>query len=261
MITIAVANQKGGTAKTTTAVTLAHRLALDGLRVLLVDTDVQGHVALSLGLEKAAGIRQLVDSAQWGNSPLLILEARPNLEIIPSDMSTEPAKRTLVGIHYRECILANALARIAYQYDVTVIDCAPSLDVLHEAALFATDWLVVPSKLDFLAVDGVNEVVTHILAFKRQSLKAPNLFGILPTFFERRTRETVIQLQALVDAFGPLVLPPVPLDTKLRECTARGQTIWEYAPRSRSATGIAVGGGNYVGGYGDFVRRMKNRLL
>lgn len=261
MITIAVANQKGGTAKTTTAVTLAHRLALDGLRVLLVDTDVQGHVAVSLGLEKAAGIRQLVDSAQWGNSPLLIVEARPNLDVIPSDRSTEPAKRAMVGIHYRECVLANALARIAHEYDVTVIDCAPSLDVLYEAALFASDWVVVPSKLDFLAVDGVSEVLTHLLAFKRQSMRAPNFFGILPTFFERRTRETVSQLQAMVDAFGSLVLPPVPVDTKLRESTARGQTIWEHAPRSRSAVGIAVGGGNYVGGYGDFVRRMKDRLL
>jgi chromosome partitioning protein len=202
-----------------------------------------------------------VDSAQWGNSPLLILKARPNLDIIPSDLSTEPAKRTLVGIHYRECILANALERKALEYDVIVIDCAPSLDVLHEAALFATDWLVVPSKLDFLAVDGVNEMLTHLLAFKRQSMKAPNLFGILPTFFERRTKETVVQLQALVDAFGPLVLPPVPVDTKLRECTSCGRTIWEYAPKSRSATGIDVGGGNYVGGYGDFVRRLKERLV
>lgn len=108
MVTIAIANQKGGTGKTTTAVTLAHRLAMDGYRVLVVDTDVQGHVAAALGMDKAPGIYRLV---QWyqGLGDLLVVQARENLDIIPGDKTTEPAKRILASMDFRERVLADAL--------------------------------------------------------------------------------------------------------------------------------------------------------
>lgn len=256
MITIAISNQKGGTAKTTTAVTLGHRLALDGLRVLLVDTDVQGHVAKALGLDKGPGIRHLVDRAQFGNVPLLIVPARLGLSIIPSDKSTEPAKRTLVSMDFRERVLANTLAFLSSDYDVVIIDCAPSVDVLHVSALVAADYLVVPSRLDYLAVDGVNEVLTSVLEIKQRAANAPELLGILPTFFDRQTNETITQLQTLVKTFGSLVLPPIPVDVKLREAPAYGQTIWEYGPTARSVIGIANGNEQHYGGYLQFVNRV-----
>lgn len=260
MITLAIANQKGGTAKTTTAVTLGHRLALDGLRVLLVDTDVQGHVAKALGMDKGPGIRRLVDRAQFGDGRLLVVEARPNLDVIPSDKTTEPAKRALVAMDFRERVLADALAGLAGDYDVAIIDCAPSVDVLHVAALVASDYLVVPSKLDYLAVDGINEVLTSVIEIERRAPKAPELLGILPTFLDRTTNETMVQLRALVKTFGGLVLPPIPVDVKLREAPAYGQTIWEYAPRSRSVVGIRNGSGQYLGGYNQFVDRVRKVL-
>ncbi len=261
MPTIAVANQKGGTAKTTTAVTLGHRLAQDGLRVLLVDTDVQGHVAKALGLDKGPGIRRLVDRAQFGDGVLLIVQARPGLDVIPSDKTTEPAKRALAAMDFREQVLADALNSLAGDYDMMVIDCAPSVDVLHVSALVAADWLVVPSKLDYLAVDGINEVLTSVVELKRRAGKGPELLGILPTFFDRQTNETVTQLQALVKTFGRLVLPPIPVDTKLREAPAYGKTIWEYAPKTRSVVGIANGNGKRYGGYAQFVGRVREAVL
>ncbi len=261
MIVFAISNQKGGTAKTTTAVTLGHRLALDGVRVLLVDTDVQGHVAKALGLDKAPGIRRLVDRAQFGDVDLLIVKARHNLDVIPSDKTTEPAKRTLVSMDFRERVLADALSSLADRYDVAIIDCAPSVDVLHVSALVAADWLVVPSKLDFLAVDGVNEVMMSVVEIKRRSSNAPGLLGILPTFFDRQTNETMTQLHSLVKAFGGLVLPPIPTDTKLREAPAYGQTIWEYAPRSRSVMGVKGSNGQqHFGGYSQFIDRVREVL-
>lgn len=260
MITFAIANQKGGTAKTTTAVTLGHRLALDGLRVLLIDTDVQGHVAKALGLDKAPGIRSLVDRAQFGDAPLLIVEARPGMDVIPSDKTTEAAKRVLAAMNFRERVLADALDSLAGRYDVAVIDCAPSVDVLHVAALVAADWLVVPSKLDYLAVDGVNEVLTSVVEIGQRSPNAPQLLGILPTFFDRQTNETVTQLRTLVKTFGRLVLPPIPVDTKLREAPAYGQSIWEYAPRTRSVVGVANGTGQRHGGYLQFIDRVREVL-
>jgi chromosome partitioning protein len=257
MITIAVANQKGGTGKTTTAVTLGHKLAQDHHRVLLVDTDVQGHVATALGLDKAPGIYQLVQYYQGVGQPLIV-KARPRLDVVPSDKATEPAKRILVSMNFRERILADTLSEL--DYDVVVVDCAPSVDVLHMAALVAADWLIVPTRLDYLAVDGVNEVIGSLSEIQRRSPdSAPAMLGVLPTFYDRQTNETMAQLKILVDAFGKYILPPVPVDTKLREAPAFGQTIWEYAPTSRSVIGVPSANGRvkHLGGYAQFVERVK----
>lgn len=257
---VAVANQKGGTGKTTTVVTLGHRLAMDGHRVLLVDTDVQGHVAVALGLEKQPGIYQAV---QWfqGVGKLLIVPARERLDIIPGDKSTEPAKRILAGMDFRERILAEMFAEVGGKYDVALIDCAPSVDVLHVAALVAADYLIVPTRLDHLAIDGVAEVVNSLAGIRRRSGRGANLLGILPTFLDRQTNESEIQLRALVQKFGKLVLPPVPVDTRLRECPAHGKTIWEYAPNTRSVVGVSMNGsGKLVGGYLQVVEKIKEVL-
>jgi chromosome partitioning protein len=253
MITFCVVNQKGGTAKTTTAVTMAHALALEGRRTLIVDTDPQGHVAVALGKDKAPGIRALIE--QPHNLPLV--QARPNLWMLPSDKSTEQAKCILTGMPFRETILRRALANL--DFDVTVIDCAPSLDVLHLAAMIAANWMIIPTRLDFLAVDGVNEVL-RTLTTVRQAGTAPRVLGILPTFLDRQTSETVVQLRTLASAFVSLVLPPIPVDTKLREAPAHGLTIWEYAPTSRSVVGTQTGNGRKVGGYLEFMARVRRVL-
>lgn len=258
MIVMAISNQKGGTAKTTTAVTVAHKLAIEGLNALLVDTDVQGHATLATGLDKAPGIYRLVQRFQGLPEDLLLLNARRRLDVIPSDKMTEQAKMTLAGMSFRERLLQEALEDLN-TYDVAVIDCAPSLDVLHVAALVAADWLIVPTRLDYLAVDGVNEVLTSLAEMKRRSDDAPQLLGILPTFFDRTTNETMVQLRALVTTFGDLVLPPIPVDTKMREAPAHGETIWEYAPGTRSIVGIETRKGNH-GGYLEFIDRVKEVL-
>jgi chromosome partitioning protein len=255
--TIVAANQKGGTGKTTTAVTLAHGLAQEGRRVLIVDTDVQGHVSKALGLQKMPGVSQLVRWYQ-GLDDLLVVQGRTNLNIIPSDKSTEAAKRILAGVDFREQVLATALEELGSHYDVVVIDCAPSVDVLHVAALVAGDWLVVPTKLDYLAVDGVREVLGSLAALKKRRVSAPQVLGILPTFYDRTTNETLAQLKRLVNAFGNKVLPPIPVDTKLREAPAYGETVWEYAPKTRSVVGVSLNGkGRKAGGYVQFLERVK----
>lgn len=259
MIVLAISNQKGGTAKTTTCVTLAHKLALEGLRVLIIDTDVQGHATLALGLEKAPGIYKLVQRFQNLPETLLVTRARDRLDVIPSDKTTEPAKRILAGVDFRERVLVDTLDELN-SYDVGVIDCAPSLDVLHVAALVAADWLVIPTKLDYLAVDGVNEVLVSLAEIKRRSEEAPDLLGILPTFFDRTTNETMVQLRTLVDSFGDLVLPPIPIDTKLREAPAHGETVWEYATDTRSVVGVEGRDGNRRGGYLEFIDRVRGVL-
>ena len=264
MITLAIANQKGGTGKTTTAVTLAHKLAIDGHRTILIDTDPQGHVSAALGLKKAPGIKALVAWDTGMQDDILIVRARERLDLIPSDLTTKDAKSLLVSsVEYREFFLTRIIEAFCADYEVVIIDCAPSVDVLHRAALIAADWLVVPTRLDFLAVDGVREVITFLRdesnKMPRGSIQMAKLLSVLPTFYDRRTKETREQLKALASSFRHrnLLYAPIPIDVKLREAPAFGESIWEYAPGTRSIIGIEGTNGNLYGGYDSFVNRVK----
>ena len=254
MIIITVANQKGGVGKTTTAVTLAHALAMSGYKTLIVDADPQGHVAISLGLEKGPGFyRWICEDERLGHCAII---ARQNLAIVPSDKSTEKAKRYLTSMDYREHVLANALDN--QPYDIALIDLAPSLDVIHVAALAASDLVLIPTRLDHLAVDGVSEILRSYGQIVKQGGR-PQAAYIIPTFYDRVTNETAAQFAALAGSFPSLLWPPVPADTKLREAAAYGKTIWEYAPNSAAVIGYPNGRAN-VGGYSQVYARLKEIL-
>lgn len=247
---IAFANQKGGVGKTTAAVNLADGLARRGLRTLLVDLDPQGHVALSFGLEKAPGIYRLV--CLQNRLEDVIQPARPNLDILPSDKRTERAKREITLSDFRETILADILR--STQYDVIMIDLAPSLDVLHINGLVASDRVIIPTRLDALAVDGVKEILLTMgeVAQRGHPFDA---YHILPTFFDHTTRETLAQFQELARTFAAAVWPPVPQDTRVREAAAYGQTLEEYAPDTPAMCGYADGR-KRIGGYRQILARL-----
>jgi len=244
MWTISIANHKGGVGKTTTALTLGHGLAQNGFRTLLVDLDPQGHVAFALGLDKAPGLyRLIVEEAPLSE---VVLNVRENLDIIPGDKRTEAAKRYVTTLNFRERILLNLLEGV--DYDVVLLDTAPSLDVLHVAALMASDWVIIPTKLDAMAVDGVNEILRSMGEIVRNGGGRLKGYNILPTFFDRTTKETALQLREVVDAFGARVWPPIPQDTRAREAVAFGKTLWEYTPNSPSVIGYPSQN-RRVGGY------------
>ena len=251
---IAFANQKGGVGKTTTAVTLAHGLALQGRRTLLVDLDPQGHVALALGLDKSPGLYQLI--CLDVKLSKAIRPARPNLDILPSDKRTEKVKREITLSDFREAILDDLLRATAY--DVVLLDMAPSLDVLHINGLVASDWVIIPTRLDALAVDGVKEILLTMgeVAQRGHSFQG---YAVLPTMFDRTTRETLAQFKELANAFGQRVWPPIPQDTRVREAAAYGKTLWEYSPDSPAMTGYHNGKVS-VGGYHQVLERMMEVL-
>jgi len=268
MKVIAVANQKGGVGKTTTALTLGHGLAQRGYRVLLVDLDTQGNVACGLGLERSRALYQLIVD-EVPVREVIVPSGRENLDVIASDKSVARAKEILAGRSFKEFVLKKALAPVVPNYDFIILDCAPSVDVLHYAAFVAATHLIIPTRLDQFAVVGVVDVLNSIKALGEalQALsgdaRAPKLLGIVPTFWDSVTRETREQFENLARHMGKHLLPFIPQDTKLREASACGVTIWEYAPGSRALQGVPLrvqGRPRLVGGYIQLLDRVLHLL-
>lgn len=257
MITLSILNQKGGVAKTTTAVTLAHGLAKLGNRVLLVDLDAQGNVSDALGLDKGPGLYSL-----------LVLEAgrdavqasgRENLDVVRSDKTTAELKQLLAGRAFREQALKKALAGLASDYDWCVIDSAPGADVLQINALIACDVFLIPVALDHLAVVGASDALATVSSLKEAGGLGGDFLGVLPTLWERRTKESHEQLMILANEFTKWVWPPIPQDVKAREAPAHGETLWEYAPKCRAMAGVELNG-RQVGGYVSVLSRLQEEV-
>jgi chromosome partitioning protein len=250
MKVISFANQKGGVGKTTTAVTLAAGLAYEEYRTLLIDLDPQGHVAFSFGLEKMPGFYHWICEGNLLKD--VVVNVRPNLDIVPSDKRTEQVKRYITLNDFRENILIDLLDNSGY--DVVMMDMAPSLDVLHVNGLVASDWVIIPTRLDAMAVDGVREILLTMGEVARRGYPFQG-YSILPTFFDRTTRETLVQFKEIVRTFGNRVWPPVPQDTRTREASAFSKTLWEYTPTSAVMVGYSNGRAR-LGGYRQIMKRV-----
>ena len=249
---IAIINQKGGVGKTTTAVTLGAGLANAGKRVLLVDLDAQGSVAISLGVDKGDGLyRLLFDGKRKAITP----SGRPRLDLIVGDKTTVEAKQRLTGMNFSEAQLKAALGKLP-GYDVIVLDAAPGVDILQVSALVACTHFIIPVALDHLAVVGAGDALATTASLKDVGRFGGTFLGVLPTMWERTTTESHEQLKILAGQYGRLVWPPIPRDTHAREAPAYGQTLWEYAPKTRAIVGARLGE-HEIGGY----QRVLDRLL
>jgi len=228
---LAVAIQKGGCGKTTTAVAIAHRLAQHGRRVVLIDLDAQGNVAPCLGIPPAGDLfRWLILDAPLRD---VCCGARPNLWVIRGDSSTAKLKTALAGEAYRETILARKLAPLSGLVDFVVLDTSPGRDILIDNAHHAAQDVVVPVALDHLALLGVAQEFETLQQVRGTGHPA-QVLAVLPTFFDPITRESEHNLQRLAETFGDLVLGAVPRTTRLREAPAHGKSVWEYLPADSS---------------------------
>jgi chromosome partitioning protein len=257
MAIFAVLNQKGGVGKTTTAVTIASGLALHDYSILLVDLDSQGNVADSLGMEMGDDLRRLLSPDQRLQLEQVVTPSgRSNLDVIRSDKTTAVLKQVLAGVDLREYVLADVLEHA--NYDVVIFDCAPSVDLFHIAALVAADYIMIPTRLDKLAVNGVRDALQTLISLRR--ISHCQLAGIIPTFYERTTAESQLQLTHLARTFGRWVLPPIPQDTHCREAARVGKTLWEFDPATRALSGYEKGSGKHLGGYNQVVERIEELL-
>jgi chromosome partitioning protein len=238
MIIVTVANQKGGVGKTTTAVTLAHGLALKNYRVLLVDLDPQGQCASHLGLDQEDGVFNLLVNAPPMRD-VVRTTGRSGLWLLPGSKKTKTAE-TLMVIERRGVDTLHALLDERVNGDrlhYVILDTAPSTGGLQENALYTADLLLVPSAVDHLSLEGVAEILKTLKVLGRPSSPAVR---ILPTFYDEVTLESKANLSRLWQAFGTVLFEPVHRAAALRECPPVGKTIFEHDPESRAAQEYAA---------------------
>lgn len=233
MAILAISNQKGGSAKTTTTINLGAALALFEKRVLLVDTDPQGHLAEGFGISSGS-LEKDLSLVLDGKLSLLeiITNIRPNLDLAPSNIRLSYLEALLFTRHRREDKLKNALESAKEKYDIIAIDCPPSLGLLTVNALSAADYVLIPMVCEFYAMLGVSLLLDVIEDMRVELNPSLNILGILPTRLNRtiHAREvlgrTRIELQGRVRVFEPAVNESV----RFKEAAAAGKTIFEYAP-------------------------------
>ena len=235
---VAFANQKGGVGKTTTAVNTAVSLARRGTKVLLLDIDPQGNATSSLGVDKehlAASVYDvLVEGATVADA--IVGGARPNLDLVAATPTLAGAEIELVGAEERERRLATALAGVLRGYDLVLIDCPPSLGLLTVNALTAARAVVVPIQCEFLALEGLGQLITTIDLVKRALNPPLDVVGVLMTMFDARTRLSAHVVDEVRRYFPHRIFETiVPRSVRLAEAPSYGQAIVEYDPASRGA--------------------------
>jgi chromosome partitioning protein len=230
---IAIFNHKGGTGKTTTTVSIAAGLAARGNKVLLVDTDSQGNVGVSLGqkLEKS-----LYHVLVMGIRPEdVAIKVRDNLDFIGCNETLAAAELYLAGRQNRDRVLRERLAKISENYDYVIVDCSPSLSLMNQNALVFADGIVVPVACDFLSLVGVRQVVKTVKNVNSLLRHPVQIYGVLPTFYDARAKICREAVETLQGHFGDRCLEPIRAATKLKEAPWAGKTIFEYAPDSNPA--------------------------
>ena len=238
MRTIAIANQKGGCGKTTTAVNLAAALAEKGNRTLIVDLDPQGHTTLGFGYDPDALEKSVYDvliNQQVPISKVIISTKIDLLDLAPSNVLLSGAELELAAVPGKELVLAKQLRMINNEYDMCVIDCPPSIGMLTLNALIASTDVIVPVQVHYYAMEGLKQLfeTANII---RENFYPNNvrILGLLLTFVENTTIFSRQIQQQMREFFGSLVFDTVIHKTvRLAEAPSAGEPVLTYAPKSR----------------------------
>jgi chromosome partitioning protein len=238
---VAVANQKGGVGKTTTAVNVSAYLAL-GLRVLLVDLDPQANATSSLGLDPN-GVELSTYDALIGQAALadaIVGSGRAQLDVAPASRALAGAQVELVDLPDRERRLVRALDGVTSRYDVVLVDTPPSLGILTLNALVAADLLLAPVQCEYLALEGVAQLMETIELVRATLNPRLELLGMLMTMFDPRTRLSPQVVEEVRRHFPDRTLQTViPRSVRLSEAPSYGKPVLEYEPTSRGASAYA----------------------
>jgi chromosome partitioning protein len=235
--TIAVANQKGGVAKTTTVASLGSALAERGHKVLLVDLDAQSCLTFSLGLDPES-VELSIHDVLLGRvgAAMAIQPTEDGVDLLPATIELAGTEAMLLSRPGREYVLRTALAEVSQAYDAVLLDCSPSLGVLTLNALTAADEVLIPLQCEMLSHRGVGQLLDTIHDVQRILNPGLRVLGVLPTMFDGRTNHARAVLADVSGRYGLTVLePPIPKSVRFAEAPAAGRSVLATARRTRGA--------------------------
>lgn len=235
---IAIANQKGGVGKTTTAINLSACLAEAGKRVLTVDLDPQGNTTSGLGVNKNDQEKTIYELL-IGQSPVeecLLKEVLPGLDILPSNIELSGAEIELIGIENKEFILKEEIDKIRSNYDFVLIDCPPSLNMLTVNAMTTADTVLVPIQCEYYALEGLSQLIHTINLVKQRLNSSLELEGVVFTMYDSRTNLSMQVVENVKNHLKQNVYNTViPRNIRLAEAPSYGMPIHMYDPKSAGA--------------------------
>ena len=252
---IAVANQKGGVGKTTTAVNLASALSDMKYRTLLVDLDPQGNASVGCGIDSRALEISALDVLQneCDIPEAMIHVDKIGLDVLPSNSDLTAAEVSLLQVDEREYRLKNALEEVAHQYAWVIIDCPPSLNMLTLNALAAANSVLIPMQCEYYALEGLASLLETIEQVRGSVNPGLDIEGLLRTMYDGRNNLSGAVSEQLLEHFGDRVYRTlIPRNVRVAEAPSHGLPVLRYAPASRGSLA-------YLGLAGEMLRRNRKR--
>ena len=235
---IAIANQKGGVGKTTTAINLSACVAEKGKKVLVIDTDPQGNTTTGLGVDKNT-LENTVYELMLGECSVkecIIPDVSENLSLIPSNVNLAAAEVELIDTDRKEYVLKNEIDWVKDQYDYIFIDCPPSLSMLTINAMTTADTVLVPIQCEYYAMEGLSQLIHTVNLIKKKINPALSMEGVVFTMYDSRTNLSGEVVESVKDALDEHVFETlIPRNIRLAEAPSYGMPINKYDEKSAGA--------------------------